>query len=195
MQTRRERAVQGLSATSASPVLYEKIEESFLKEDFSSVDRLATQFLSGHARTEQADEALYLQSLALLKLGRFTEGREKLAGLERQSLSAEMKKRAASSLTDSDYLNNNVQSPKQPLRQMALEENQVFLVQVGSFSKQKNAERILDRLLHNRYDAYVSQDKFERMFRVRVGRLTDRKAALALEERLKKDGYPTKIYP
>ncbi len=167
--------------------LYEQIEESFLKENFSDVDRLAAQYLSGHTRTQQSDEVLYLQSRALLKLDRLTEGREKLLQLKQQSPTVEMKTRASVLL---DAVHNF-----QPLRQIAVEERSFFWVQVGSFSKQQNAQRLLNRLLRSRYESYIKKDAARRMFRVCVGKLTTRQEAFTLEQRLKKDGYPTKIFP
>ncbi len=82
-----------------------------------------------------------------------------------------------------------------PLKQMALEENAFYEVQVGSFSKLRNAQGLVDKLLCDRYDAYLKTDESDRMYRVRVGKLSSKEEALALENRLKKEGYPTKIYP
>ncbi len=218
MQTKRERvgalpkrdtlaAVEGVPFRNGSEALYEQIEESFLKEDFGTVEGLSAQYLSGNTRTGQTDEVLYLRALALLKLGRLVEGREKLSQLERETSSAEIKTRASFSLanayplleeplrTDFSVSRPAPEAPPKPLRQFAVEESLLFSVQVGSFSKRQNAERLLNRLIRNRYDAYVSQDAAMRLFRVRVGKLARRQEALALEERLKKGGYPTKIFP
>ncbi len=222
MQTKRERTGGVLqeafpegtpSESRVSPrgtlpnvVFYEQIEESFLKEDFPSVVRLAQQFLSTHSRNEQSDEVQYLEALSLIKMNRLSEGREKLIQLKQQSFSAEMKVRVASSLADSySFLSgpgpNAFTGPgpkvgaSVPLHQMGLEENYFFSVQVGSFSKQPNAERILNRLIRNHYEAYLDKDRTKRLFRVHVGKLVSRQEVLALEKRLKKDGYTTKIFP
>jgi len=70
-----------------------------------------------------------------------------------------------------------------------------FTVQVGSFSKQKNAKALVNKLLFRNYDAYVEKNEADRMYRVRVGKLNSKEEALALESKLKKEGYPTKIFP
>jgi len=82
-----------------------------------------------------------------------------------------------------------------PLRQTGVEENLIYSVQVGSFSKRRNAERLLNKLMRKRLDAYILQDEASKNFRVRIGHLTMRADAESLEARLKKDGYPTKIFP
>ena len=70
-----------------------------------------------------------------------------------------------------------------------------YSVQVGAFSRRRNAERLLNKLLRNRYDAYISPEQAANRFRVRVGHLSDRAEAQTLELRLKEDGYPTQIFP
>ena len=84
-----------------------------------------------------------------------------------------------------------------PLQQMAVEEAQVgvYAVQVGAFARRRNAERLLNKLLRNHYDAYISREEVSKHFRVRVGHLGAEEEARALESRLKKDGYPTRILP
>ena len=82
-----------------------------------------------------------------------------------------------------------------PLRQIGIEENLIYSVQIGSFSKRRNAERLLNKLMRKRMDAYIMQDEASKNFRVRIGHLTVREDAESLESRLKKDGYPTKIFP
>jgi len=84
-----------------------------------------------------------------------------------------------------------------PLQQMGVEETEegLYSVQVGAFARRRNAERLLNRLLRNRYDAYVLQEEISKNFRVRVGHLSVREDAQTLESNLKKDGYPTRIFP
>ena len=82
-----------------------------------------------------------------------------------------------------------------PLRQQALEEAPFFTIQVGSFSKIRNANLLIRKLSGLHYEAYSEKDSSSGMIRVRVGRYTSRLEASATESRLKKDGYPTKIYP
>lgn len=80
-------------------------------------------------------------------------------------------------------------------QQAAVEEAVLYSVQVGSFARRRNAERLLNRLLRNRYDAYIQQGEAGKNFRVRVGHLPALEDARTLESHLQKDGYPTKIFP
>ena len=80
-------------------------------------------------------------------------------------------------------------------QQFAVEEGVLYSVQVGAFARRRNAERLLNKLLRNRYDAYISREEEAGHFRVRVGHMTAEEEARSLESRLKKDGYPTRIFP
>ena len=194
MQTKRERTRQQVSAPVPPPVSFEQIEESFLKEDFQSVESMSSQFISVHPDGRQAEEARYLRAIALIKLGRAEDGRRELTQLDQPGLSQDMRDRIAGSLS---YLHPPLaMAPKpQPLRQVFVEENTFYSVQVGSFASSSNAERLLNRLLNSRYEAYIQKDETTKRSRVRVGRFSSRADADSLEERLKKDGYPTKIFP
>ena len=70
-----------------------------------------------------------------------------------------------------------------------------YTVQVGSFASERNAGALLAKLLKIHYDAYLERDEAFRHVRVRVGKLPSRGEAMMLAERLRKDGYPTKICP
>ena len=74
------------------------------------------------------------------------------------------------------------------------DQSSLFSVQVGSFSKERNATALMRKLHYYKFDAYVHEHE-DKMYRVRVGKLSSRQEALELEKRLKKDGYPTKIIP
>jgi len=85
------------------------------------------------------------------------------------------------------------QAPRAALRQVSLEENPFFSVQVGSFAKQRNATALMQKLNYYKYEAYVEEDAAGRFYRVRVGKCATKDEAGQLESRLKKAGYPTKI--
>jgi outer membrane protein assembly factor BamD (BamD/ComL family) len=72
-----------------------------------------------------------------------------------------------------------------------------YTVQVGSFSKSMNAQKLAEKLKEKAYPAYTEEtasgDKV--FYRVRVGKFKTRYEALAQEEKLIKEGFPTKIYP
>ncbi len=233
LETRRERQEREGREPSgpSSDTLYQRIHESFLRENYAAVDTLSQEYLSRGRDRSNAEDVLYLQCLSLLKLNRSEEARVKLRELENNYASSDARASAHASIADSYYYEGNFdlayksyeetaarypasdQTPyvssrlielstknnfplsPAPLKQMALEENAFYAVQVGSFSKRRNAQGLIDKLLHGRYDAYLKTDESDRMYRVRVGKLSSKEEALVLENRLKKEGYPTKIYP
>ena len=81
------------------------------------------------------------------------------------------------------------------LRQMSFEEKPFFSVQVGSFSSQKNARELLRELLSKHFEAYLERDQKNNRVRVRVGKCASHEDAEKLSDRLKQEGYPTKICP
>jgi len=79
-----------------------------------------------------------------------------------------------------------------------LSENELyFTIQVGSFSKRQNADKLLGGLRERGMQPYLSQraNGSRTYYRVRVGRFDSRKEAELLASRLRKKGYLTKIYP
>lgn len=81
------------------------------------------------------------------------------------------------------------------LKQTAFEETSFYSVQVGSFSRSKNAEGLVRKLVQQGYEAYVADEKSHGMTRVRVGHFSTKAQAASTEARLKREGYPTKIVP
>lgn len=176
MMTKRDR--DKLALKEGSPeVLYEKINELFLREDYQGVERYATQFLSRSAHSERAPLVEELRDLSRVKMGLTPSHAVPSTPLETHSQPVVVAAPAA-------------------LRQVALEEATIYSVQVGSFSLKENAKALVDKLTQAHYDAYLSRDaeKPDRI-RVRVGKTESYDEARALELRLKKEGYPTKIYP
>ncbi len=79
-----------------------------------------------------------------------------------------------------------------------LEEKQYFTVQVGAFTEQARAERLVQELMRQKEYAYIVATRSpdgKNYYRVRVGQLAALKDAQALESRLSGSGYPTRIYP
>ena len=220
-QTRRERMNDASSFSYRDSDLYRQVHESFLKEDYAGVDRFANQYLAS-GRSEKMNDVLYLQALSLMKLNRSFEARNKLRTLENSFRSKDQKAEAAASIADtyyyegqkdqayaeykntlerypsSDqtaYLLSRVNELAGPLHQVATEEAGVFSVQVGSFSKPKNAKSLAEKLQKSGFDVFTEKDVKDRLYHVRVGRLSSRNDATTLESRLKKLGYPTRICP
>ena len=74
-----------LSYAEKENALYEKIFESYLKEDYATVERLAPEYAKGQGSASQKEDILNLRALSLLKLGREAEGLEELRRLEGDS--------------------------------------------------------------------------------------------------------------
>ncbi len=232
-ETKRERRLREELHSQASSVSYEAVQESFLREDYSGTEKLSRKYLSGRDKSHFY-EALSLEALSLLKLGRFSEARNELHEIERSSQTEDLRSQAAVSIGDSYYLQNDVSSAYQSyqaalkkfpetgeapyvqsrlaelskklgrtiaaskpvsLRQAFVEESPFYSVQVGSFSKERNARVLIQKLARQKYEAYLDGHSLAGLFRVRVGKLAVREAAESLESRLKKDGYVTQIYP
>ncbi len=73
----------------------------------------------------------------------------------------------------------------------------MWVVQLGSFGKQENAERLAADLRKQGFVAFLSQlsTSSGRLHRVRTGPQKDRKSAEALAEKLRKAGYSCQVLP
>jgi tetratricopeptide (TPR) repeat protein len=222
-QTKRERA-------DALP--YEKILESFLKEDYAGTTKLTAEYLSNPKNKSNLEDVLYLQSLSLLKLGRADEAREKLKDLEKQFQSSDAKASAAASVGDSYFYEGNLKEALQRYRETLsrypqtdqtaylharvseisgklakppllslppnpplVEEKPFYTVQVGAFSRRRNAAAFLEKLLSRGYPAYLEDADEHHVYRVRIGKYPTKAEALAKAARLNDEGYPTKVIP
>lgn len=222
-QTRRDRMKgQVIEQKASLDKMYERIHEAFLKDDYAAVDRMAADYLSGAVQRPNAEDVLYLQALSLLKLNRGQQAREKLRQIENSFIGIDRKAQAAASIADSYYFEGDLgmanvayaetlrrypQSDQtsyvlSQLAEIASKTDRgqealgvYYTVQVGSFSRQKNASTLAQKLRTARFDAYVEHDAQGRMYRVRVGKLTSKDEAISLEARLREQGYPTKIFP
>ncbi len=78
-----------------------------------------------------------------------------------------------------------------------IDSNGGYTVQVGYFSNNTNADNLLSELTNKGYSAYIEKNDAsgKQVYRVKVGKSAARWEAEALEAKLSKDGYPTKICP
>lgn len=78
-----------------------------------------------------------------------------------------------------------------------LEYEYFFTIQVGSFKDYKRAKSLTNELVAKDYDSYIIEIKVDndRFYRVKVGKLSSRKEAIQLKERLSRQGYPAIICP
>jgi tetratricopeptide (TPR) repeat protein len=70
-----------------------------------------------------------------------------------------------------------------------------FSVQVGSFKSMVNAQKLSTKLSRKGYESRVELpiDPKDKLYRVKVARLTSSREADILELKLKREGYPTRI--
>jgi DedD protein len=73
----------------------------------------------------------------------------------------------------------------------------MFVVQLGSFGNQQNAEKLAADLRKQDFAAFLSQKLSNgvQMHRVRIGPQKDRESAEAMLARLKKDGHEGQVVP
>jgi cell division septation protein DedD len=120
---------------------------------------------------------IYLKAArANLKLARWTKAREFLQKIQKEY---------------PDSFENGV-------AKRLLDEKQYFTVQVGAFTEQPRAERLVQELIERKEYAYIVETKSPDgtlFYRVRVGQMTALKDAQVLETKLSGFGYPTLIYP
>jgi cell division septation protein DedD len=222
-QTKRERMAQERRAgvrpaahtvpakTSANAGIREEIERTYLLEDYAGAERLSRDYLEGPISEAERREVEYLRALCFLKLRRPNESRAILHTLYSSAKTERERARLALALVQSQPLAAPLKygdtslnsfelsdvSPKLrrgPLTQKAVEEIPQYSIQVGSFSKEKNARSLMRQLAQAQYQAFLDTS-LPSLYRVRVGPLVSHEEAVRLEQLLKKDGYPTKIYP
>jgi tetratricopeptide (TPR) repeat protein len=87
---------------------------------------------------------------------------------------------------------------KQELPSVAIKESGFYYtVQVGSFSKELNANNFTNKLVSSGYPAFIEESESggSKVYRVKVGKLATRNEAEELSKKLTQEGYPTKICP
>ncbi len=173
--------------------------------NFSSLTRAAKGELRDRAYLGLADsyhlEGRYAQAL---------EWSEKLVSVSPKSdyLSLAYLKIARASLKlaqwskANKYLNKIISefpaSMENEAAQQLIQEKQYFSVQVGSFAIRERAQNLVDELKEKAHYAYILefQDKnSKKIYRVRVGQLSQLNEAENLKTKLAQLGYPARIYP
>ncbi|MGE5279998.1 MAG: SPOR domain-containing protein [Deltaproteobacteria bacterium] len=72
-----------------------------------------------------------------------------------------------------------------------------YTVQVGAFTDFKNAEAFVNELKVKGYDVYsvLCMLSGKKLCRIRIGRFADKSEAAALQDKLKREGYYSKVFP
>ena len=199
VQTKRERLLsEKKEALSKTTPHYEAVLERFLKEDYGAVIVMTENFPESK---RESFEVLYLRALSLIQLKRMDEGRDLLKKLEQSAPEEEARARVSASIGESYSAERGAAqkrldvSARPVLRQIAVEETPLYHVQVGSFSSEKNARALVQRLKVKQYDVYLDKTRGDKWIRVQVGHLHSRDEAAKLETELQRDGLPTHIAP
>ena len=151
------------------------IQASFLRGEFEEVVK-RTQHLLTNPDATSRDVLLYLHGVSALKIGEM--------GLARSTLQEIAEK-----------------YPKSPWCSRANEllhlDDFYFTVQAGAFESKANALRLQSELARRGYDTSISDTVMQgrRIHRVRVGRFARREEAEREAERLRVDGFPTRVFP
>lgn len=134
------------------------------------------QFVGDQADGSYAAQGLLRLGRVQMRLGHLQEGRATLDAVVRKSpASAE------------------ASAAKDLLRQGTF----YYCVQVGSFSAERNAERLAGELKRRGYASEVNEGTLQgkTFYRVRVGRFTSRDQAETEMNRLRSEGFPGRIFP
>lgn len=157
---------------SAEDSAFKKLEVSILKDDYSQAAHEARRIISKYRHKDTVSRAYYLLGVSLWKQGKFAAARKNLEYLSRHYPDSKFSQQAKNLLADA-----------------------YFSVQVGSFSKKDNAQKLTKKLIKQGYQAYMPKLSSDNLHRVWVGKFSEKSDALRLERSLKNHGYPTKLRP
>jgi len=153
----------------------------FLRQDFSRAEIAYNDIIKANPGTKLKADLYYRLSQVKLKQGDTKAAKDYLSKLKQEfplstqlSLDQDLKLLVEEPVTDFYYS-----------------------VQVGSFSNSVNANNLVRRLLDKGYSAYLEKVIFQgkTTYRVKVGKTSQRQEIVALDNKLSKEGYPTKIFP
>ncbi len=146
----------------------------FIDQDYSAASRLYEEIVKANSKMQST--AYFRLAQCALKTGQW-EAANNYSDALRQKYPLSLEAASAAEL---------------------LKENEFFFtVQVGCFANLVNAQRLLKKLKHSGYDAYIDQLDSSKgvLYRVRAGKLKSSQEALALKSQLDKEGYPSRIFP
>jgi len=194
------------------------VETLILKDAYTQAAKECEKVLVHHRQASIRARAHYLLGICLLKEARYDEARKNLRTVLGRYRRSEVCDDACLSLADSYFLAGDFQQagreygqflrdfPRSELADIARKHkkmceqgrdfaNSYFSVQTGCFANKKNAGKLRGELIDSGYRAYILELPGDGLYRVRVGRFNDRLQAELLGERLKAEGFCTKICP
>lgn len=195
-----------------------KVETLILQDAYSQAVRECEKILVHHQRATIKAKAHYLLGICLLKEARFEEARKNFNKILQRYARSKFYDDACLGIADSYFLAGDFKQasisykqflqdfPRSELASIAgthLEQstqgkhfaNSYFSVQVGCFTNKSNTERLRDKLIDRGHQAYILELPSDGLYRVRVGRFSNRLQAELLEQKLKAEGFPTKVCP
>jgi tetratricopeptide (TPR) repeat protein len=146
-----------------------------LQQDFLNASQSYQNFIRDYPKSDFLSAAYFGLGRSLLKQGQWQEAKIYLTKVE-QDYPLSFEAGLAKKLSSQEFY---------------------FTVQVGSFSKQKNAQALCQKLKDNGLDSFLQEETIKDItfYRVRVGKFNSRQQAEDLASQLSQQGYPTKIFP
>jgi tetratricopeptide (TPR) repeat protein len=195
-----------------------KAETLILKDAYREGAGACRKILTGPGSSSVKARAHYLLGVCLLKEAGYAEARKNFHTILRRYWRSEFCDDAALGIADSYFLAADFEKAAREYRQFLsdfahsglcglarthLEQcrqgkqfaNSYFSVQLGCFSKKGNARRMRDELINRGHQAYILELPGEKLYRVRAGKFNTRLQAEFMEQKLKSQGYSTKICP
>ncbi|GEM_PF-351160 len=154
----------------------------FLRGDYDKAEKRYQDLLNNKQAARLKQEVYYRLSRCAAKAGNAEKEKDYLAKLGKEfPLNSEAE----------------VESEKRAVSAPAIDLKGGYTVQVGYFSNDTNAGKLLHELTKKGYPAYTEKDDAsgKRVYRVKVGKSAARGDVEAIEVKLSKEGYPTKICP
>ncbi|MFA5145684.1 MAG: SPOR domain-containing protein [Candidatus Omnitrophota bacterium] len=152
----------------------------FLRGDFVKAEGYYKDLINSNPHTRLKAQAYYRLSQAGYKSGNTQQGQEYLDKLKQ------------------DFPLNIESSLNKDLCLIADSPSAAYYtIQVGSFANITNARNLTEKLIQKGYPAYMeeSSSKGQKSYRVRVGKSALLQEISVLENKLSREGYPTKICP
>lgn len=195
-----------------------KVEALILQDKYTQAARECKRILAHHRQKTVKSKAHYLLGICLLKEGKFDQARKNFNIILRRFSHSKFCDDASLGIADSyllqgDYKQASIRYgqflqdfPRSELSSIArrhLEQckqgkhyvSSYFSVQAGCFAKKKNAEKLRDELINSGYQSYILELPGDDLYRVRVGKFSNRLQAEFLEQRLKAEDFSTKVCP
>ena len=199
----------------------DSLKINFLRGDYKAAIAEGEKILAGQSQTKESDELYYFMGLSYLKEGNYLRASDIFEIILNEFNKSSFKEEAQLGLADSYFLKEDFpkaqyyyqqllsQKPESKYHAIASErlsqieirtgqaEGISYTVQAGAFKSKLNATRLMQKLISNKFPAYMEElnsgDSVS--YRVRIGKMSQLKEAQELKEELEKKGYPAKIFP